>query len=51
MFLTLFSASPMPVRNSFVWTSIASHGAFLQKGSWTLMASYGAERLKAQFVG
>ena len=46
--LTLFSASPRPIRNFFVWTPIASYGAIRQKESWTLMASYGAERVNSQ---
>ena len=42
---TLFSATPRPIRSFFVWTPIASYGAIQQKESWTLMVSYGAERV------
>ena len=43
---TLFSASPRPIFNFFVWTPMASYGAIRQTESGTLMANYDTERVK-----
>ena len=43
--LTLFSASPRPIFNFFVWMPLASYGAVWQEEGCMQLASYGAERV------